>query len=154
MAWLRLPVALLVVGLAFASLTQAQSGKVSPSDRIQAANEQLLNQGNMDKFEKFFSPDYVNHLFQDERGPEPVRRFVKDLRTAFPDLRVDVEILLEQGDMVAWRRTHRGTFKADLPGMKATGREVVWHAVVISRMKDGRIVEEWGLGNFEDQVQK
>ncbi len=141
---------LMIVGLASASLSQAQSGEATPSDRIQAANEQLLNQGNLAKLEEFFSAEYVNHSFG--RGIEPIRGFLEGMRTAFPDLRVEVEILLEQDDMVAWRRTHRGTFKADLAGTKATGREVVWHAVVISRVKDGRIVEEWGLGDFADQV--
>ncbi len=154
MAKVRFLSALMIVGLASASLSQAQSSEPSPSDRIRAANEQLLNQGNLGKLEEVFSAEYTNHSFGDEHGPEPIRGFVKDLRTAFPDLRVDVEILLEQDDMVAWRRTQRGTFKADLPGIKATGREVVWHSVVISRVKDGRIVEEWGLEDFGDQVQR
>src|SRR5437879_6083693 len=93
--------ALLMVGVGIASPAQAQSTAISPGSRIQAANEQLLNQGNLSRVEEFFSADYVNHSSSDQRGPASIREFVKALRTAFPDLRVNVEILLEQGDNVA-----------------------------------------------------
>jgi len=148
----RLLGTLLVLGLASAPLSHAQSGEASPGDRIQAANEQLLNQGHLDRLEEFFSAEYVNHTLGG--GLEPIRGYLGSVLTAFPDLRVEVDILLEYGDTVAWRRTSRGIFKADFRGTKATGREVVWHGVVISRVKDGRIVEEWGLGDFADQVQR
>jgi len=151
---IKIPVVctLLIVSLASPTPSMAQSGTSSPSDRIRQANEQLLNQGNLNKLEEFFSSSYVNHSLGDGLGP--IREYVSSIRAAFPDLRVEVEILLQQGDMVAWRRTERGTFKADFRGTKATGREVVWHAVVISRVKDGHIVEEWGLGDLSDQIQR
>jgi len=49
-------------------------------------------------------------------GPDAIRGFVTALRTAFPDLRVEIEVLLEEGDRVAWLRTHRGPFESDLLG--------------------------------------
>lgn len=152
MSRLNLGVVLLLV-FGAGSLLGAQSSDTSPATRILAANEQLLNQGQVDTLDQFFSADYVNHSFSGPAGPESIRGFVQALRTAFPDLHVEVEILLEQGDTVAWRRSHKGTFKADFRGMKATGKPVEWSAVAISRVKDGRIVEEWGLGDLADQVQ-
>jgi predicted ester cyclase len=135
----------------------AQSGtggeSVTLGDRIRQANEQLLNKGDLEAVDSFFSPKYVNHGWPDQQGPQEIRQFIKALRTAFPDLRVEVEILLEHGDRVAWRRTHRGTFKADFNRMKATGRPVEWQSIVISRFANGRIVEEWGLENVAAQVQ-
>ena len=146
--------ALLMLGPGAALPSHAQATAASPGSRIQAANDQLLNQGNLGMVEQFFSADYVNHSSSDQRGPASIREFVKAMRTAFPDLRVNVEILLEQGDRVAWRRTHRGTFKADFIGMKATGRELVWYSVSISRLKDGRIVEEWGVSDLTDKARR
>jgi predicted ester cyclase len=134
------------------SVVCAQPGETTPAARILAANEQLLNQGKVDTFDQFFSADYVNHSSSRPAGRESVRAYLEALRTAFPDLRVKVEILLQQGDTVAWRRLHKGTFTADLGSLKATGKPVEWSAVVISRVKDGRIVEEWGLGDLADQV--
>src|SRR5438876_504819 len=49
--------ALLMLGLGVALPSQAQSTAASPGSRIQAANDQLLNRGNLGRVEEFFSAD-------------------------------------------------------------------------------------------------
>ena len=140
---------LLAFGLAAVSPSEVQS--TAEIRLIEEANQQLLNEGNLDFTGDYFSPDYVNHSSA-TGGPDLIRGFVTELRTAFPDLHVEVEILLQEGDTVAWRRTHEGTFQADLGGVRATGQKLVWQAVVVSRFTDGMIVEEWGVSDLSDRA--
>jgi predicted ester cyclase len=64
-------------------------------------------------------------------------------RRAFPDLQVDVAILVEARDRVAWLRTLRGVQQGDFRGFPACGRQVVWREMFTSRFRDGLIAEDW-----------
>jgi predicted ester cyclase len=124
--------------------------------RIRKANDEIFNKGNLEVLRDIFAPGYVVHPGgQDtEAGPEFIRSLATAMRNAFPDLRVEIEVLVEDGDKVAWLRTHRGTFKADIFGVKATGRPMVWQTMIVTRYENGKIAEEWGVGNFVERSQQ
>ena len=119
------------------------------SPRIQAANEALLNQGDLDRVPEFFSDSYVAHAtLGDATGHEAIRGFLTALRDAFPDLQVEVQVLVTEDDRVAWVRTHRGTHQAEFMGVPPTGNELVWQDMVVTRYEDGVIAEEWGVSEL------
>jgi predicted ester cyclase len=124
--------------------------------RIQKANDELFHKGNLEMVHEVFVPNYVIHSTEGDvkGGPDIIKGFVTDLRAAFPDLRVEIEVLVEEGDRVAWQRTHRGTFKADFRGIAATGREMVWRDIVVTHYEDGKIAEEWGVSEFVERSQQ
>ena len=125
----------------------------SLADHIRAANETLLGEGDSAAVADFFAGSYVVHLAsRDFRGHRFVAGFVTQLREAFPDLHVDLEILLEGDDRVAWRRTLRGAHEAPFQGFPPTGKQLVWQDVVVSRFEDGRIVEEWASTDLAEQL--
>lgn len=68
----------------------------------------------------FFTPDYVAHLTDQEMtgGQGAVRTVLAMYRSAFSDLRVEVEILVEGSDRVAWQRTLRATHDGDFKGSR------------------------------------
>jgi predicted ester cyclase len=64
-------------------------------------------------------------------------------RTAFPDLRAEIEDIFGVGDRVAVRLTFRGTHHGAFFGMPATGREVMFSSVEIYRVAGDQLAEEW-----------
>ena len=105
-----------------------------------------VNEGNLDAVHEFFLPTYVNHGSEgDYTGPEVIVGFVGALREAFPDIQVEIEVLVTEGNKVAWLRTHRGTHQGDFMGIPASGREIVWQDIIVTRYDDGMIAEEWGV---------
>jgi predicted ester cyclase len=82
------------------------------------------------------------------RGLEAAKRAASDYRQAFPDLRVSVEDLIAEGDRVAARLRVRGTHLGELDGIAPTGRRVDCTGIVISRIEEGKIAEDWA--NFDD----
>ena len=86
----------------------------SLASRIEAANAALITSGNVDAVDEFFAPHYVAHLTDQDLsgGPDAIRKFLDSYRRAFPDLRVEVEILVEAKDWIAWQRTLRATTRA------------------------------------------
>lgn len=117
---------------------------------ILQANDEILNKGNLAIVEEVFASDYVNE--GTVRGPEWISEFATSLHAAFPDLRVTVEPIVAEGDMVAWLRRHSGTHQGDFLGVPASGQSVTWQSLAMSQIKDGKIVEEWAVNNLKEQL--
>jgi predicted ester cyclase len=134
---------------ACAAPAEAPPEVVDWAPQLVAANEALLNQGDFDRIPDFFSESYVSHSTEGDAGGHPaIRGWLTALRTAFPDLAVEVEVLATEGDRVAWLRTNRGTHQADFMGVEATGRQLIWQDMVVTRYEAGTIVEEWGVSEL------
>lgn len=123
-------------------------------EKIKAANAALLTEGRPDAVADFFAADYTVHLTDGalSGGHEAVRGAVAQLRRAFPSLRVEVEILVEHGDRVAWQRTLSGVQQGAFQGFPATARPVRWREQVTSRFHDGLIAEEWLVSDLAERL--
>ncbi len=126
----------------------------SHADRLRFANREIAEQGKLDLVDQVFSPDYVLHAGGKLWTGTPfVRTFIRQLRTAIPDLRVvKLEILLEKGRTVAWQRTLRGTHTAALKGIPASGRKVEWIDMLVTRFEGGKIAEEWAASELAAEL--
>ena len=125
----------------------------SLGSKIEAANAALIANGKVDAIGEFFTLDYVGHgTDQVMEGHGAIRRFLGMLQRAFPDLQVDVEILVEAKDRVAWQRTLRGTHQGDFKGFPATGRPIVWRDMVTSRFDNGLIAEDWVITDLAERL--
>ncbi len=92
------------------------------------------------------APDFVRHdpgLPFEVRGPEGVRELNSVFLTAFPDLRLDVEDVIGEGDKVLVRLTIRGTHQGELMEIPPTGKEVEVGVLDLFRIVDARLVEHW-----------
>jgi len=121
--------------------------------KIEAANSELMANGRLDAVGEFFATDYVAHgTGKGMRGHGAIRRFLGLYRRAFPDLQVEVEILVKAKDRVAWQRTLRATHTGDFKGFPATGRRIVWRDMVTSRFRDGLIAEDWVITDLAERL--
>jgi predicted ester cyclase len=80
----------------------------------------------------------------DIQGIDGEKRFIARVRSAFPDLQVEIEDMVTEGDRVAARVMHRGTHRGDFLGIAPTGRSVTYEGTVIFRIVEGKISERWG----------
>ena len=82
-----------------------------------------------------------------ERGPEDVKRFVGEFRSAFPDFHTTIEDQIAEDDKVATRWTMRGTHEGEFRGIAPTGRQISVTGIGIFRFSEGKVVESWD--NFD-----
>ena len=122
--------------------------------RIKAANSALIVNGNLEAVGKFFTSDYVAHVTDRdmEGGHDTIRRFLRALRRAFPVIQIEVEVLVEGKDRVAWQRTLRGIQKGAFKGFPASGRRIVWRDMVTSRFRDSLIAEDWVITDLAERL--
>jgi steroid delta-isomerase-like uncharacterized protein len=72
-----------------------------------------------------------------------LRSFYGALWGAFPDLTIDIDELVGDGDKVVWRITASGTHKGPFQGVPASGKSVQFGAQYTFRFADGKIGERW-----------
>ena len=100
---------------------------------------------NPDVLDEVYAPDVVWHEPDQEiRGLEQAKQFVSTYETAFPDMNVTVEDVIDEGDKVVTRVTLRGTHQGQTEEFgPPTGRQVELKGITISRIEGGKIVEDW-----------
>jgi predicted ester cyclase len=87
-------------------------------------------------------------------GPRVIREVFAALHRAFPDLRVTIEDLIEEGDKVVSRNTVTGTHEGEYMGVAPTGRSVTYNEIFILRFVGGRIAETWGVVDVLSQMRQ
>lgn len=126
----------------------------SPASTIQAANTALIVNGELDAIGEFFTPDYIAHVTGRDitGGHVAIRKILDTYYRAFTNMNVDVEILLESTDRIAWQRTMRATHTGNFKGFPATNQEITWRDMIVSRFDGDRIAEEWVSGDLAEQL--
>ena len=115
--------------------------------------EEVWNKGRVDAIAEMFAEDGIAHGLADESGqlllgPAAFGVFHKTFREAFPDIVVNVEDTVSEGDKVAARCTVRGKHTGDSLGFAATQAQMEITGIAIVRIKDGKIVEAWNNFDF------
>lgn len=107
--------------------------------------EEVFGRRNLGIIDQLISPDHIWHGpgGEEVHGPAGSRQMMEMYLSAFPDLTMTIDDLVAEGDKVVVRWTGHGTHKGALLGAAPTGKTVTAHGIVISRIKDGRIVEDW-----------
>lgn len=107
--------------------------------------EAVFSDHNLAALEDFVAPSYTWHgPGQDVSGRDAfTKQVVLGFLGAFPDLQITFEDQIVEGDKVASRWTTRGTHQGDLQGIPPTGKQFTMMGLVISRLADGKIAEEW-----------
>lgn len=106
---------------------------------------EIYNQGHLDVADEVFAAEYIWHNVSgpDVHGSEGMKRHVAMVRNAFPDIHVTTEDMIAEGDRVASRWTIVGTHKGEFVGIPPTGVQVMFTGILISRISNGKIVEDW-----------
>lgn len=122
---------------------------LSPEDRLlgHRSHSEWLVGGNPDAVYDLYATDAVIHSRyippNMTRGVEAFKGYATYLRTAFPDIEIDDEDNIAQGDRVGMRWTMRGTHGGDFWGMPATGKQVEVTGMDVFRIAEGRIQDAW-----------
>jgi steroid delta-isomerase-like uncharacterized protein len=139
------PICLIVLGLVCSGCAPSSTARLEENKALVRRCIDEMDKGNWAIFDELLAADYVYHI---PGSPKPLtreetKRFTRMLRAAFPDGRITVEDMIAEGDKVVTRYTSSATHKGDFMGIPATGKKVVVKGIVISRVVEGKIVEDW-----------
>lgn len=96
--------------------------------------------------EKHVAKTFVRHdpgLDFEVRGPEGVLQLHDALMPAFPDMKLDLEDLVAEGEKVLVRLVIRATHTGALGEMAATGKPIRVAVLDLFQIRDGVLIEHW-----------
>ncbi|MFI5336058.1 MAG: ester cyclase [Opitutales bacterium] len=106
--------------------------------------EENFNQGRFQVADEIYAPDFKNHGLHGSAGLREDQSAVHAEKHAFPDLRMSVDLLVAEGDLVTAVWTFRGTHTAGgYGGLPPTGTRIEMRGITVWRIVDGRIRDEW-----------
>lgn len=124
--------------------------------------EEVWNNRRLDYLDEVYSPDFVLHaLWQntsaggpiESKGIEPAKKVIGGWFEGFPDIKVTVEDIIAERDLVGARHSSFGTHEKPFQGIPPTGRSATVTGTTLTRIADGKMVEAWtcwdALGMFE-----
>ena len=124
---------------------EAQTSNIDTIHRL----EEAFNQDDNSVIGELFSPDFVGHmpendLFGSTFDINVMTDLVSILPAALPNLHVESDMLIADGDLVAQRALISGDFEVEFFDYPATGSPVAFTANVFYRFDDsGLIIEQW-----------
>ncbi len=104
------------------------------------------NKGNSEFFTESTAPNYVYYSPSGNPNPfsqEDAVESVKMIWKGFPDVSFSIEDIIADGDKTVTRFVFRGTHEGEFMGIPATGKKIEVSGIIISRIENGKWVEEW-----------
>ncbi|MCG8589495.1 MAG: ester cyclase [Proteobacteria bacterium] len=104
-----------------------------------------FNRHDMDALDELVRPDIVDHNPGPGQPPglPGLKKSLSDFRVAFPDMVVENQAIVCDGDLAMVRSRCRGTHEGDLLNLPPTGKSVDFDAIDNWRIEGGRLAEIW-----------
>lgn len=105
--------------------------------------------GNIAVFDKALASDYVRHCqamppeLQEIRGGEQLKAFVSEFLEAVPNCQETIDLMIAEGDKVAYITTMTGTQTGQMGDLPASGKSFTLVNIIIHRFENGKIAETW-----------
>jgi len=107
----------------------------------------MIDSGDFSEAGVLIADDFVDHGGPqgDLHGREGFTRLVSMIRSALTDYHYVADLVVVDGEMVAWRGTASGVHTGPLMGIPPTGKAVTLVSFNFGRVREGRAVERWGV---------
>jgi predicted ester cyclase len=117
---------------------------------VRRVYDEVFGQGKLEVVDEVIAADAVEHTPPSPDFPlDDVRRglkeFVQMMRQGLPDLRLNVEHMVAEGDLVAVNVVIEGTHQGELMGVPPSDAQVSVRGFDLIRVVDGMCTEHWGV---------
>jgi predicted ester cyclase len=121
---------------------------LEPESVVRRLIEEGFNQANLAVCDELVDPSLVEHQNYGPRhapGAEGVKAVIASLHRAYSDFHLEIEHLSVDGELVWLHMKGGGTNDGSFMGNAPTGRKMQIDVFDLLRVRDGRLVEHWGV---------
>jgi predicted ester cyclase len=120
---------------------------------VQRYYDEVLG-GQPEVADEIFGPEHQHAPWNGTRGPESVKDYVAVLLVILPDVQVEVQHLIAEGDLVVADVLLTGTHQGELLHIPATGKQITTREMCFFRVQEGRIVARWYIFDGVEAMQQ
>jgi steroid delta-isomerase-like uncharacterized protein len=127
-----------------------------PKTVVRRLYDDVVNAGNLDLMDELVADDFVEHealpgMPSDREAP---RKMFEMSRQAFPDFRMQVEDMIQEGDKVVARIRMLGTHEGEFMGVPASGNQIDVAAIDIMQVRGDQIIAHWGVTDIASMMEQ
>jgi steroid delta-isomerase-like uncharacterized protein len=122
--------------------------------RLETTATTAWTTGRFDMLDEVLSPDYIWYLTTAPEGfhREQLDAILVQIREALPDMAVQIDDFLQDGDRIAVRWSSRGTHQNHFFGVPPTGRVATASGALFARLKGDIVIESWSTWDPRDML--
>ena len=104
-----------------------------------------FNTRKFDDYDNFLAAEVIDHnpVPNQKAGATGLKEALQGFLAVFPDMKIKVEEIISQNDLVSIRGTATGTHQGNFLGVPATNKSVTFGFHDLYRVKDDKILEAW-----------
>jgi predicted ester cyclase len=112
---------------------------------VKRYDDEILNRRNYDALPDLVTDELVDPFAPPGApgGPDATRQSVETLVAGIPDLHVESQDIIVEGDLIGFRSTMTGTHEGILFGMPPTHQPLHIESVALWRVENGKLAERW-----------
>ena len=111
--------------------------------------EEIFVKGRPEAVDELVADDFTAHTWGDAAGRDGLRAAMGRVAKGLADATFTIDDMIAEGDRVVTHLSGSGTQLGEFRGVPPTGNRVGLRVIVISRLLDLQIVEEWGTLAWE-----
>lgn len=135
--------------------TAVEVGQTPSATVIRRFVTEFINGGDESVLKELVHDDYLYRSPDEEiHGRDGLAALFRGFRSAFPDLALTAHELVLDGTKTVLDFSLRGTQRGEFMGIPAAGRSFCIRGIVISRIRDGKIAEEWEVLDVMNLLQQ
>ena len=107
----------------------------------------IVANGDYEGMNEYIAENYVRHC---QATPQLViesldafKEFIRNDRISIPDQKLNIKMLIAEGDLVAFWATYTGTQTGPMGSFPATGKKASLDFSGVHRLENGKVVETW-----------
>ena len=104
----------------------------------------IYNSKDYQALSQYFAPNYNDHGIPEVKCLEDAIEILKITHTAFPDIKVVIDDLIEEDNKVVFRGHFSATHLGEFAGIPPSGAKVEFEALEIFKLENGKVTESWG----------
>jgi steroid delta-isomerase-like uncharacterized protein len=136
------------MGCANTATEETDMGRLEANKELVRRTMDAVNRQDRAALRDALVPDYARHsqattAMPEIRGRDQMMEFFDATFSAFPDWHEAVELMVAEGDKVAYVTRGTGTHEGAFGDVPATGKPVEIMNFIVHRIQDGRIAETW-----------
>jgi predicted ester cyclase len=105
---------------------------------------EVYNTADYSLLHRCMAENYFDHSLSQVRSLEDAITILQSTHRSFPDIRVQIEDLIEENDQVVFRGRFRATHQGEFMGRQGTGNRIEFEAIEIFKIREDKIAESWG----------